>query len=84
MTSFYTGSNVQYIRVHAGIFWFELRKYHALNVLGLFLYFTLVSFDQKFSLRLFEHTPQWPEQGGLVDGGAQAEIKKRDRYRCRH
>ncbi len=51
MPSFYTGSNVQYIRVPDGIFLFELRKYHALNVLGLFLYFTLVSFDQKFSLR---------------------------------
>ncbi len=76
MASFYTGSKVQYIRVSAGIFWFELRKYHALNVLGLFLYFTSVSFNQKFSLRLFEHTPQWPEQGGW-NGGAHAEIKKK-------
>ncbi len=48
-----------------------------LNVLGMFLYFTSVSFNQKFSLRLFEHTPQWPEQGGLGDCGAHAEIKKK-------
>ncbi len=75
MTSFYTGSNVQYIRVPAGIFYLNCGD-TALNVLGLFLYFTSVSFNQKFSLRSFEHTPQWSEQEGW-EGGAHAEIKKK-------
>jgi hypothetical protein len=76
MPSFYTGSNVQYIRVPAGIFLSELRRYctERTRYVSL-LYFSFVRPKVLIAV-IWAHTTV-VGTGGLVDGGAHAEIKKK-------
>ncbi len=77
MTSFYTGSNVQYIRVPDGIFLFELRRCCTERRYSV-CFFTILQFrSTKCSHcgNLCKHHSG--QNRGLGDGEAHAEIKKK-------